>query len=257
MAFGKKCCAIWLGLGLWMAFTCQAADDWTLRMQEANVSYQNGNYASAIETYASILEAGYFSAELEFNLGNAYYKTGEMASAILHFERALKLAPGDPDIIFNLRIANLQVVDKLEEAPQGIVERIWHVLLHSLTPDAWARLALFPLWAALVCMAVFLLSRVEMLRKSGFILAVCFVAVSLLAFGMGHARLGYDGKHREGIIFANNAYVKSEPLATGKDLFILHKGVKVALLGSLGDWHRIRFSANKVGWVAKGSLEVI
>ncbi|MBL4587510.1 MAG: tetratricopeptide repeat protein, partial [Flavobacteriales bacterium] len=74
---------------------------------EADQAYISEDYSKATELYEQILSQEYVSAEVHYNLGNAYFKTGNIAPAILHFERAKKLAPNDEDIIFNLKLANL------------------------------------------------------------------------------------------------------------------------------------------------------
>ena len=83
-------------------------------LSQANQLYKEKNYNGAIELYDSIISSGYYSSDVYYNLGNAHFKMGHLAPAILNYERAKKLAPSDDDIDFNLRIANLRVVDRVE-----------------------------------------------------------------------------------------------------------------------------------------------
>lgn len=82
--------------------------------QSANQFYSDGNYEDAVNQYESILNSGYESSELYFNLGNAYFKLNQIPSAILYYEKARKLAPEDEQINFNLSLANSRIVDKME-----------------------------------------------------------------------------------------------------------------------------------------------
>ncbi|MDH3423313.1 MAG: tetratricopeptide repeat protein, partial [Gemmatimonadota bacterium] len=85
-----------------------AQDEIVVRGNEA---YQDEDYAGAIEAYQAVLDAGFRSAGLEYNLGNAYFKSGRLGRAILHWERALEASPGDPDIQANLELARSLTVD--------------------------------------------------------------------------------------------------------------------------------------------------
>ena len=83
----------------------------------ANQAYQEGAYQDAIEAYSAVQSGGYNSPGLEYNLGNAWFKSGNLARAILHWERALALAPGDDDTIANLELARSITVDAVEPLP--------------------------------------------------------------------------------------------------------------------------------------------
>jgi len=81
---------------------------------EGNKAYADGLYNNAISSYTKVLDEGYESADLYYNLGNACFKTDDLASAILYYEKALKLSPNDDDIVFNLNVANSRITDKIE-----------------------------------------------------------------------------------------------------------------------------------------------
>ena len=106
--------------------------------QIGDQAYLNGSIDSAITTYESILAQEYESAEVYFNLGNAYYKSKDIANTILNYERALKLAPNDEDIQFNLRLANLRTVDKIEAVPEFKLFSIMRKSYQLLPMDSWA-----------------------------------------------------------------------------------------------------------------------
>lgn len=83
-------------------------------IKEAETAYTQEAYGKAAELYEKVLQESGDSPEIYYNLGNAYYKAGKIAPAILNYERALALDPGDGDIRFNLQIAKQKTVDKIE-----------------------------------------------------------------------------------------------------------------------------------------------
>lgn len=95
---------------------------------DANTAYVNADYPAATEGYERLLGEGYESAQLYLNLGNAYFKRGMNGRAILNYRKALRLAPGDEDIRYNLSIAEARTQDRIESVPVFFVKR-WIVSL--------------------------------------------------------------------------------------------------------------------------------
>ena len=93
--------------------------------QQAETFYREGKYQEAAGIYNQILTQGLESAKLYYNLGNCYYKLGENTKAILNYERSLLLNPGDADARYNLKMAQNQVVDKIEVLPELFLVR-WY-----------------------------------------------------------------------------------------------------------------------------------
>jgi tetratricopeptide (TPR) repeat protein len=81
--------------------------------------YAKGQYKEAAAGYQQMVNDGYKSAVIYYNLGNAYYKLGDIPSALLYYEKAHKLSPGDDDINFNIRYVNSKTTDKVEDAPSS------------------------------------------------------------------------------------------------------------------------------------------
>ena len=79
----------------------------------ANTAYINSDYHRAIDAYRQLILRGYASDKLYYNLANAYFKVGRYGKAILYYNRALRLAPGDADIRYNLDVANTFTKDKI------------------------------------------------------------------------------------------------------------------------------------------------
>ena len=72
---------------------------------EADEAYQKEKFSEAASLYEEILQTQGESADIYYNLGNVYFKLKNTAKAVLNYERALLLNPGDADIRFNLDMA--------------------------------------------------------------------------------------------------------------------------------------------------------
>ena len=109
---------------------------------EADKAYQENDFASAIEQYEAILDAGQESAAIYYNLGNSYYKSENIAKAILNYERALLLHPGDADTRFNLELAKSKTIDKVTPASEVFIVTWVRSLTNMMSETAWSKLAL-------------------------------------------------------------------------------------------------------------------
>ena len=88
---------------------------------EGNRRYREGDYAGAVELYGRILESGVESGELHYNLGNAWFRLGELGPAILHYERARRIMPRDDDLGTNLELARSLTVDQVTPVSGSLV----------------------------------------------------------------------------------------------------------------------------------------
>lgn len=226
-------------------------------VQKGNRFYQEGKYENAIRAYEEIIDSGYEAAELFYNLGNAYFKTNRISEAILFYERALLLAPGDSDIAFNLELANRFTIDKIEMLPQPFFIR-WHLaLVRLLSTDQWAVVSIIVFLTALIFFSLFLYRSAYVFRRFSFwfSMVLFFVALSSFIFARHHGRI-ITGK-QSAIIFEPSVTVKSSPDNSGTNLFILHEGTKVRIEDNLGSWMKIKISDGNVGWIEKSTIEII
>ena len=224
---------------------------------EADSAYVRGQYQQAIADYEALLKQG-GSAELYYNLGNAYYRTENVTKAVLNYERALQLSPGDRDIRFNLQIARSKTIDKIVPESEMFFITWYHALVNLMSVDAWARVALISLALVIVLLLVYLFASRIWLRKVGFfcglVLLVLFVLSNIFAWQQKQNLLFRKGA----IIMEPSVTVKSTPAKNGTDLFILHEGTKVSITdSSMRGWLEIRIADGKEGWVERNKLEEI
>lgn len=224
---------------------------------KANKAYSDGAYSNAVDLYKKVVDAGYESPELFYNLGNAYFKLNDYANAILWYERAKRIDPGNEDIDFNLNVANTKISDKIEPLPEMFYKRWFNGLVRLFSVDTWAAMCIAMFIAGLICGILYLASRVLVLRKIGFWFGLgllFFSAISLIFAWSGYS---FTKATSEAIVFAPTITVKSSPDEKSTDLFVVHEGTKVRLLDNISGWYEIRIANGSVGWLPATSLEKI
>lgn len=226
-------------------------------LKQANDLYASNNFAEAIKTYESILGQGYESGTLYFNLGNAYYKNGNITRAIINFERAKLLMPADDDVQFNIDLANQFIVDKIEPLPRPFFVKWGISILNLYTTDGWARFSLITFILCLAGAIAYFFSVSPIIKKSAFIAAIVLIVLSISTFAMAKKQKAKIENRKEAIITVPTVTVKSSPDESGTNLFVLHEGVKVKLKEELGNWVNIKLEDGNSGWVNKDTFEKI
>ncbi|MDH6533381.1 tetratricopeptide repeat protein [Parabacteroides sp. 52] len=227
------------------------------RLKEAETSYSQGEYAQAIEQYESLLKEYGESSQVYYNLGNAYYKTGQVAPAILNYERALLLDPGDKDIRFNLQMAKEKTIDRIEPIGEFFLMKWFHSIQNMGAADSWARMGIVSFILFIGCLLLFFFSRWLRLKKTGFYLGGFFLLIVIVSNVFAHNQKRELKNRTEGIVFSQTVTVKSSPDASGTDLFILHEGTKVSVKSTLGEWNEIELEDGNIGWMPKKDIEII
>jgi tetratricopeptide (TPR) repeat protein len=228
-----------------------------LNLAKANKAYSAGAYTEAADLYQKIVTEGFASSELYYNLGNTYFKMNDYPRAILWFERARRLDPGNDDIDFNLNVANTKISDKIEPLPALFYKRWFNSLIHLFPVDSWALLCICTFIAGLLGLVLYLASRVLILRKIGFWVAIGLFFISIATVVFAWSGYNFAESTSEAIVFAPTITVKSSPDEKSTDLFVLHEGTKVSLLDQISGWYEIRIANGSVGWLPKSALEKI
>lgn len=229
-------------------------------MEQANQCYINGNYADAANCYEQLLAelplTRQSRAEVLYNLGNARFKQGELAQAILAYERSLRLNPSDKDTQYNLEFARTQIVDNIEDNRAFFFSSWAKSVRNLLAEPVWRWMSIVCFFLMLVGALLFALGRTTLLRKSAFHVAWIMLLVALVS-GLNASSLHKrDTLQPEAIITQGVLTAKSSPDQSGTDLFTLHEGTKVEIQETLGDWCNIRV-ANNEGWILLSYLERI
>ena len=226
-------------------------------LKEAEEAYAKENYTQAIELYESVLKSYGESAMVYYNLGNAYYKAGKVAPAILNYERALLLNPGDSDTRFNLQVARQKTVDKIEPIGEFFLTRWIGTVEDVYSADGWAKWGVASFVLFIGCLVLFFFSKWIRLKKIGFFAGICFLLISLVANLFADSQQDKLLHRADAIVFASTVTVKSSPDASGTDLFILHEGTKVTIKSTLGEWSEIQLEDGNVGWMPSKEIQQI
>lgn len=225
--------------------------------EDADRAYSQKQYHQAIKSYEALLRDG-GNANLYYNLGNAYYRTGNISRAIINYERALLLDQGDEDVRHNLKIANSKTVDKIAPRSRVFFIEWYNSLKNCIGIDKWINLGFTSLALIFVFAVLYFLPKRILLQKIGFFgglfFSVIFIFSTLFAYQQNQKLIS----HSEAVIVSPIVLIKKSPSSGGMDLFILHEGAKVEILdGVLMDWKEIRLPDGRKGWVESSHIERI
>lgn len=222
-----------------------------------NTLYAAGDYNGALVAYDSIAAQHLVSSKLYYNIANAYFKAGNIGEAILYYHKAEKLAPNDGDIAYNLAYANSFVKDKIEAVPEFVGRRAARSVGDLLSPNGWGVVSIVMLALWLVAGVWLVVARKRKIRKMAFALAVVLSVLTLGTMAIGGAEKQQQKNENQGIVLWSAAAVKASPDRTSKDLFILHEGTKVELVGEYGSWVEVRIADGNKGWMSSEAIGVI
>lgn len=223
----------------------------------ATTTYNDANYGTAIDNYLEIIENGEHSAELYFNLGNAYYKLNEIAPSIYYYEKALLLKPNDPEIINNLGYAQNMTLDAIEELPETGFAKIYNNLTDFLSFDQWAYVAIAFMVLFVLTYIAFYFFRYATQKRIAFVTSIVSLILSVFAILMAYLQHNDFENHQPAIVFAKETIIKSEPNNRSEEIFRLHQGTKVNVLDELNDWKKIRIIDGKIGWIPSTDIKIL
>jgi len=227
----------------------------------ASEAYRNQDYKKSILLYQELVTTGMksdrVSAEIYYNLGNAYFRDNQLGKAILNYERALLLDPGDGDIRHNLRFARNRTEDRIDTAGNLIFAEWFNAVRNIYSSNAWAVIAIVLFVLFLASLAVFLFVRFLWARKaafySGIVLFLLVIAANIFSFSQKSERIERDSA----IVMVGAAMVNASPDQNSNELFQLHEGTKVMIRNSDRNWYEIEIANGSIGWISKENVEVI
>ncbi|MEW6512112.1 MAG: tetratricopeptide repeat protein [Bacteroidota bacterium] len=224
---------------------------------QGNQLYQQGKIAEARDAYQKVVNSGYVSGELLYNLGNAWYRTGDIPRAILCYERALRLLPADDDLRHNLQLANLMITDRIEPTPRLFIWEHWDAFKNWLSLRGLTIVTYGWFVAVIAGVAVVLLARTHALRKTVALITAGAAFIFLLFLASFFDKVGDVSRADLAIILDRVVTVKNSPDPKSSDAFVIHGGVKVQIIDRFSTWVKIRLADGKVGWMESGAGEII
>ena len=220
--------------------------------------YTDGDYKTALVMFSSLEKKGYKSADLYYNIGNAYYKlNGYNAYAILYYERALKYDPSFEDARNNLSLAKNTTLDKIEKVPDFVLVTWMKTVRDKMSSNSWAYLCLTLLALTLLFLLEMRYGRRLAVRKWSFSLAIVALVLSIICFSFSYSLKNKISSESEAIIVNPVSAVKSSPSAGSTSLFVIHEGTKVEIIEDLGNWTRVELEDGRQGWISVDEMRVI
>jgi len=226
---------------------------------EGNRLYQEGEYEEALMRYSQIVDSGFESGELYYNLGNAYYKIQATGYAVLYYERARRLMPEDDDLLNNIDLISLSLADRISPLPELFYVRYWNTFRKILSMSAWKWL-FFSAWILTAINIIILLyvkqKQAKDLVKLG-VIAGGIVIITVAAVFVTASVADKPGL--DGVIMMEEVSVFSTPSEIGTEvfLFLIHEGTKIRIKRTRGEWIEIQLADGKVGWIPRNSIEII
>lgn len=224
---------------------------------EANNLYKVGEYEQAIDVYNSILAQGYISAPLYYNLGNAYFRTDNLAAAILNYERALKIEPLDKDVQQNLEYANSKTHDRFNKVPELFITKWFNAVLGWFTISQWGVATIILMVLVCVSVVVFLLANSYRIRQVSFYVGIVMLVLLVCSYVNANVLNNRMENLKYAIVMQPTAMVKSSPDENSADKFLVHEGCKVEIEDNVNNWCKVKLSDGNTGWVEDSSLENI
>ena len=220
---------------------------------EANKALIAEDYNDAIVKYKSILEDGYESVELYYNLGNAYYRSEQLGKSIWAYSNALDIAPRNRDVAHNLAIANAQIVDRIEMPKSFIFITFYRLLKSIMTTHEWILFGSFLIFIKSIHFSVmkFGLFRVRMYKITSTVL----ISLIILAHIFAMDSYIYKQRKNSAVVISNNVNAYSGPFyGSSSILFQINEGIKVDISNQQQDWVEIILIDGKKGWIPSESI---
>lgn len=226
--------------------------------ESADNAYANQHYQQAAQEYEKLLRSSGVSAELYYNLGNSYYRMDSITKAVLNYERALLLAPGDRDTRFNLQMAQSKTIDKITPENEMFFVTWYRSLVNIASVDEWAVVSLIALALAIITSLIYFFSNYLWLQKTSFFCSLFFIIAFLSGTLFAYQQKKRLSEHTGAIIISVSVPIKSTPSHNGTDLFLLHEGTKVEISDStMKNWKKIVIADGKEGWIENSNIEII
>ena len=232
-----------------------------LPLNEAEAAYINNNFAESIRLYeAQVSEhrsINQESAQIYYNLGNAYFRDNQIAKAIVNYERALLLEPGDSDIRHNLRFAKTRIEDKIDSADNLFINKWIRSIQNLYSGNTWAIMGIVLFILLIVAIGLYMISAQIILRKVSFYSGIVLLSLVIITNVFAFNQKTKITNRSTAIIMSASVSIYTSPDAHSQELFRLHEGAKVKIKREEGRWIEIVIANGSVGWLQKMYVETI
>lgn len=225
--------------------------------EQANILYNEGKFAEAIDRYEVILDTDKHSAELYFNIANAHYKLNNVGPSVYYYEKALALKPDDKDTKNNLAFANNMRIDAIDNLPEVGLSRFVKKVTNSLSFDAWAKVSVALVLFFVVFYLLYYFTFQTGKKRFYFVSSTLSIILAFIALVITFYNYDVVKNKNPAIVFAQESQVKSEPNLRSDEAFTLHEGTKVQVLDTVNNWKKIKLSDGKTGWIPDEDIKLL
>ena len=223
---------------------------------QSNAFYTDGKYQMAIYGYKDILNSGFESAELYYNLGNAFYKLNNIPESNFFYEKARSVSPTDEDILINLSYAQNLRIDKIEKLPITQTQNFKINILNLLSERGWSVLLIILAWIACVSFVLYLSVNNSGNKRIFFTQFIILMIGFIVVFTINYEKKNLNNE-KFAIIYDKEIEVWSEPNKISELKFLLHEGTKVKQVDTIQDWVNIQLENGTLGWIQSSSIKTL
>ena len=232
-----------------------SGQEYEKQKSEADNAYSNGNYQMAISIYESLLKKEK-NAELYYNLGNAYYRSNNYTKAIIAYERASLLNPGNTDIEHNLKITRSKIADNIIPEEESFLVDWYHSLINIFSANQWAIISVASLILSLFMFLLYLFVEQINIRRVSFVGSTLLMIVVIVGNLFAWELKRYALYSMKAVVIATEVKVKKSPTSQSSDSFIIHEGTTLNILDdSFKGWLQIRLADGREGWIGNNTIE--
>jgi tetratricopeptide (TPR) repeat protein len=235
-------CSALLSLLLSTASAAISAGDF----DSANKLFDQGRFTDAASAYQKLLASGHASAAIYFNLGNAWFKSGQIGRAIDSYHKAEHLSPRDPDVLANLQFARNQV-----QGPT-LLPNWWQRWLARLNLNEWTLLAAGSFWTFFLLLG---LQQWAPTLKTGLRSYILAIGITTMCCGVCFVIAFQDTRvARSAVVIAREAVARQGPLEESPEVLTLHDGAELRILDRKDDWFQVTTGPRRIGWVRQNLI---
>lgn len=221
--------------------------------EQANQAYFSQNFTEAISLYQKLEESGLQSADLFFNLANAYYRKGEIGEAVYYYMKALRYAPRDRDLVANYRYVLSKRVEVSEQSLSEKAEDLFFFLKNLLTLREMLGLTLILYWILFGVGIAYYLKR----KKSWGIVLAVMLFCNLYVIPVAFRKFQQEHLQKTAVILNSTVPVYSEPNAESIRLFDLREGALAQVKDQREGFVKLRYKKGQIGWVKLDQLKIL